>query len=109
VHDLGRLHPHHRDVGVARTGRTRTLALAVLCLCALVIGIDMTITNVALPFIGRDLDAPLNELQWVVDVYNIAIAGLLVFGGCFRRPLRAPQDLPRELHALRRRVPPRRR
>lgn len=81
--DLGRLHPHHYEppplAGI--TGRTRTIALMVLCLCALTIGIDMTITNVALPAIGHQLDAPTHELQWVVDGYNIMIAGLLVLGG----------------------------
>lgn len=63
------------------TGQGRTVALVVLCGCALVAGVDMTITNVALPFIGRALDAPTNELQWTVDAYNIVLAGLLVLGG----------------------------
>jgi EmrB/QacA subfamily drug resistance transporter len=61
--------------------RRRATALAVLCLCALTAGLDMTITNVALPFIARDLDAPTNELQWTVDAYNIVLAGMLVLGG----------------------------
>jgi MFS family permease len=61
--------------------RRRATALAVLCLCALTAGLDMTITNVALPFIARDLDAPTNELQWTVDAYNIVLAGALVLGG----------------------------
>ena len=79
MHDHGRLHPHHRDERVAPLGaRRRATALAVLCLCALTAGLDMTITNVALPFIARDLDAPTNELQWTVDAYNIVLAGTLV-------------------------------
>ena len=41
----------------------------------------MTITNVALPFIARDLNAPTNELQWTVYAYNIVLAGVLVLGG----------------------------
>ncbi len=41
----------------------------------------MTITNVALPFIGHALEAPTDELQWTVDAYNIVLAGLLVLGG----------------------------
>lgn len=79
----GRLHVHHRDPPAtpAIGGRSRTVALWVLCLCALTTGIDMTITNVALPFIGTSLDAPTNELQWTVDAYNIMLAGLLVLGG----------------------------
>ncbi|MGE0027745.1 MAG: MFS transporter [Thermoleophilia bacterium] len=82
MHDHGRLHHHHRDEPVPRIGaRRRATALAVLCLCALTAGLDMTITNVALPFIARDLDAPTNELQWTVDAYNIVLAGTLVLGG----------------------------
>ncbi|PJJ57180.1 EmrB/QacA subfamily drug resistance transporter [Mumia flava] len=62
-------------------GRRRTVALATLCLCALTAGVDLTITNVAVPFIGRALDASTNELQWVVASYSIVLAGLLVLGG----------------------------
>lgn len=83
VHHHGRLHPHHRDP-VEPGGldpRRRVVALWVLCLCALTTGLDMTITNLALPFIGRDLDAQTNGLQWTVDIYNIVMAGLLVAGG----------------------------
>jgi EmrB/QacA subfamily drug resistance transporter len=83
VDDHGRLHPHHRDdlAGEPLGGARRRLALAVLCLCALTAGIDLTITNVALPYIGRALDAPTNELQWIVASYSIVLAGLLVLGG----------------------------
>jgi EmrB/QacA subfamily drug resistance transporter len=78
---------HHRhvvncDPSVAGADRRRRrLALAVVCLCAFTTAIDITITNVALPFIGRDLGADTSELQWVVDAYNIALAGLLLLGG----------------------------
>jgi EmrB/QacA subfamily drug resistance transporter len=61
--------------------RVRQAALAVLCLCALTTGLDMTIVNLALPFISRELHASVSDLQWVVDAYNIVIAGLLVLGG----------------------------
>jgi EmrB/QacA subfamily drug resistance transporter len=63
------------------TERTRRAALVVLCLCALTTGLDMTIVNLALPFISRELHASISELQWVIDAYNIVIAGLLVLGG----------------------------
>src|SRR6478735_2754554 len=59
----------------------RRVALVVLCLCALTTGLDMTIVNLALPFIARELRASVSELQWVIDAYNIVIAGLLVLGG----------------------------
>ncbi len=81
--DHGRLHGHHRDdLAQPSIGdRQRSIALTILCLCALTAGVDMTVTNVALPFIGDALDAPTNELQWTVDSYNIMLAGLLVLGG----------------------------
>ncbi len=86
MHDHGRLHERHRDHETSApdaplSGSGRSVALAILCLCALVAGIDMTITNVTLPFIGRAFDAPISELQWTVDSYNIVIAGFLVLGG----------------------------
>lgn len=82
MHDHGRLHMHHHEVSASpMSPARRATALAILCLCALTAGLDMTITNVALPFIARDLDAPTNELQWTVDAYNIVLAGVLVLGG----------------------------
>src|SRR5439155_200752 len=62
-------------------GRARRLALGVVCLCAFTISLDITITNVALPFIAKDLGANTTTLQWVVDAYNITLAGLLLLGG----------------------------
>jgi DHA2 family multidrug resistance protein-like MFS transporter len=81
VHDASRLHPTHADDTLAMDPRRRTLALIVLCLCALTTAIDITITNVALPFIGKDLDASVAGLQLVIDAYNIVLAGLLILGG----------------------------
>jgi len=81
VHDDGRLHRHHHEPPIAVDGRRRTLALAVLCLCAFTTAVDITITNVALPFIGTELDASTSNLQWVIDAYTIVLAGLLVLGG----------------------------
>jgi EmrB/QacA subfamily drug resistance transporter len=57
------------------------VALGTLCLCSLTAGVDMTITNVALPSIGHALDTSTNQLQWTVDAYNIVLAGMLVLGG----------------------------
>ncbi len=83
VHDLGRLHTNHADHEDAEPigGTERAVALSILCMCALIAGIDMTITNVALPYIARAFDAPTSELQWTVDSYNIVLAGFLVLGG----------------------------
>src|SRR5579864_595122 len=55
--------------------------LAVLCLSVLLVVVDNTIVNVALPTISRDLHASTEALQWVVDAYTLAFAGLLLVGG----------------------------
>jgi EmrB/QacA subfamily drug resistance transporter len=63
-----------------RTDR-RWWILAVLCLSVLLVVVDNTIVNVALPTISRDLHASTEALQWVVDGYTLAFAGLLLVGG----------------------------
>jgi hypothetical protein len=59
----------------------RWAALVVLCAAALVINVDNTILNVALPTLVRDLSASSSELQWIVDSYAMVFAGLLLVGG----------------------------
>jgi EmrB/QacA subfamily drug resistance transporter len=55
--------------------------LGVLCLSLLVIGLDNTILNVALPSLVRDLHASTSQLQWIVDAYTLVFAGLLLTAG----------------------------
>ncbi|MEU5595633.1 MFS transporter [Streptomyces sp. NPDC020298] len=43
--------------------------------------LDSTVVNVALPTIGRDLDASLSALQWTVNAYMVTLAGLILLGG----------------------------
>jgi DHA2 family multidrug resistance protein-like MFS transporter len=59
----------------------RWQALAVLALSLLVICIDNTILNVALPSLRADLGADSSETQWIVDSYMLVFAGLLLVGG----------------------------
>ena len=47
----------------------------------LIVGLDNTIVNVALPSIGRELHASVSELQWTVDAYTLVLASLLMLGG----------------------------
>jgi EmrB/QacA subfamily drug resistance transporter len=47
----------------------------------LIVGIDVTIVNVALPSIRADLGASVSGLQWVIDAYTLVIASLLMFSG----------------------------
>ena len=70
------------DVDPKRVQRGhRRAALAVLCVSALIINIDNTILNVALPTLVHDLDATTSQLQWIVDSYAMVFAGLLFVGG----------------------------
>jgi EmrB/QacA subfamily drug resistance transporter len=59
----------------------RWLVLGVMCLTLLLIVMDNTIVNVALPTLQRDLDASTSQLQWVVDSYILVFAGLLLAMG----------------------------
>ncbi len=57
------------------------LVLTVVLLATFVINLDTTIVNVALPALSRQLHATTSGLQWVVDAYNLAFAGLILTGG----------------------------
>ena len=61
--------------------KRRWWTLGVLCLALLVIGLDNTILNVALPSLGQDLGASSSELQWIVDSYMLVFAGILLTAG----------------------------
>src|SRR5438132_3822841 len=62
-------------------GRSRWLALYVLCLGTLMIVLDMTIVNVALPSIKNDLGFSQASLAWVVNAYLLTYGGCLLLGG----------------------------
>ncbi len=55
--------------------------LAICCLSLFIVGLDVTIINVALPAVGRDFRAPVSGLQWTVDAYLLVIASLLMLSG----------------------------
>ena len=61
--------------------RQRWPALYVLCVGMLMIVLDATIVNVALPTIKRDLGFSQSNLAWVVNAYLIAFGGLLLLAG----------------------------
>lgn len=60
---------------------TRWISLYVLCIGMLMIVLDITVVNVALPSILHDLDFTQSSLAWVVNAYLIAFAGLLLLSG----------------------------
>src|SRR6202022_4473586 len=59
----------------------RWVILVVLCLALLMVGIDGTIVNVALPSLVREIGASSSQLQWIVDAYTIVFAGFLLIAG----------------------------
>src|SRR5213595_4337410 len=65
------------------TDRTRWLALYVLCAGVLMIVLDVTVVNVALPSIQNDLGFSQAGLAWVVNAYLITFGGLLLLAGRF--------------------------
>src|SRR5258707_8906702 len=62
-------------------GRRRWLAFGVLCLGVLMILLDTTIVNVALPWIRADLGFTETSLVWVVNAYMLTFGGFLLLGG----------------------------
>src|SRR2546427_1250273 len=69
------------DQMVLSGSRSRWLALIVLCAGMLMIVLDATIVNVALPSIQRDLGFSQSSLAWVVNAYLIPFGGLLLLAG----------------------------
>src|SRR3954449_4781153 len=63
------------------TGRSRWIALIVLCMGSLMIVLDTTIVNVALPSIRQDLGFSQTSLAWVVNGYLLTFGGFLLLGG----------------------------
>ncbi|NIL75073.1 MFS transporter [Rhodococcus sp. B10] len=61
--------------------RRRYLALAVICAAELLVVLDNTVVNVALPSMGLEMRASIGGLQWVVDAYTLTFAGLLLAFG----------------------------
>ncbi|WP_280365215.1 DHA2 family efflux MFS transporter permease subunit [Nocardia wallacei] len=64
--------------GVAPAVRGRGFALGAICLAELLVVLDNTLVNVALPSMAVQLQARMSGLQWVVDAFTLAFAGLLL-------------------------------
>ena len=73
--------PPLRGAASCTRGRWRWATLSVLCVTLLLISLDTTILNVALPSVVRDINATSSQLQWIVDAYAIVFAGLLLTMG----------------------------
>jgi len=69
-------------VPAGELGRRRRIGiLLICCMSLLMVGMDNTIVNVALPSIGRDFRASVSGLQWTVDAYIVVLASLLMLAG----------------------------
>jgi EmrB/QacA subfamily drug resistance transporter len=68
---------------VDTSGRVQHLgwALVLICIAQLMVVLDATIANIALPYIGKDLDMSGTNLTWIVTGYSLAFGGLLLLGG----------------------------
>jgi EmrB/QacA subfamily drug resistance transporter len=61
--------------------RRRLLVLAICCMSLLIVGLDVTVLNVALPAMQHDLHATTAGLQWTIDAYTLVLAALLMLAG----------------------------
>src|SRR5689334_6148373 len=62
-------------------GRGSTIALLVICSCQLMVVLDITIVNIALPHIQTSLGFSTENLSWVINAYTLTFGGLLLLGG----------------------------
>jgi len=69
--------PEGRD----QQGRRLSIILATCCLSLFVVGVDVTIVNIALPSIQRSFGASTAGLQWTIDAYTVVLASLLMLSG----------------------------
>jgi EmrB/QacA subfamily drug resistance transporter len=65
----------------ALSSRRKVIILISCCLSLLIVSMDATIVNVAIPSIRTELHASASELQWVIDVYTLVLASLLLLSG----------------------------
>ncbi|MFJ6717582.1 MFS transporter [Streptomyces sp. NPDC091259] len=61
--------------------RRRGLVLAICCMSLLIVSLDTTVLNVALPSIREDLHASVSGMQWTIDAYTLVLASLLMLAG----------------------------
>jgi EmrB/QacA subfamily drug resistance transporter len=63
------------------SNRRKAVILVTCCLSLLIVSMDATIVNVAIPNIREDLGASASQLQWVIDIYTLVLASLLLLSG----------------------------
>jgi EmrB/QacA subfamily drug resistance transporter len=71
-----------QEVPQAELSRRRRVGVLLICsMSLLIVGLDVTIVNVALPSIGRSFHASVSGLQWTIDAYTLVLASLLMLSG----------------------------
>jgi EmrB/QacA subfamily drug resistance transporter len=69
-------------IGTGELSRSRRmLVLGICCMSLFIVGLDLTVVNVALPSIQHDLHATVSGLQWIVAAYALVLASLLMLSG----------------------------
>ncbi|KPI05553.1 drug resistance transporter, EmrB/QacA subfamily [Actinobacteria bacterium OK074] len=69
------------DVMPELSQRRRLLVLAICCMSLLIVGLDTTVLNVALPSMQKELHTSTAGLQWTIDAYTLVLASLLMLAG----------------------------
>jgi EmrB/QacA subfamily drug resistance transporter len=76
------VNPSHSDQGpVVPDRRQRLVILGICSMSLLIVGLDTTIVNVALPAIHRSFQSAFSGLQWTIDAYTLVLASLLMLSG----------------------------
>ena len=69
-------------MAIRELSRKRRIGILLICsMSLLIVGLDLTIVNVALPSIGRSFHASVSGLQWTIDSYTLVLASLLMLSG----------------------------
>ncbi|MEU6661100.1 MFS transporter [Streptomyces sp. NPDC046821] len=63
------------------TQRRRLLVLAICCMSLLLVSLDNTVLNIALPSVQKDFGASVSGMQWTIDAYTLVLASLLMLAG----------------------------
>ncbi|QEV18004.1 MFS transporter [Streptomyces alboniger] len=63
------------------THRRKLLILAICCMSLLIVSLDNTVLNVALPTMREEFDASVSGMQWTIDAYTLVLASLLMLAG----------------------------
>src|SRR4051794_41797224 len=83
--------PHPPPTTAREPDPMRWWTLGAVCVATFMLLLDITIVNVALPDIQRDLNASFEDLQWVVDAYALTLASFMLTAGSLADPLGRPR------------------